>query len=152
VTFAWIVGELDSAEYLWSSRKRKNTAYVKGRFIEEFVYGVESKWNRRVLLVDGSDLDDYLDNAASAAAQAATIRAKMAARGAEALEQQNDLNMAQVEVSASNQYRYRTDYNIGDIVSVAGNYGAVTLRRVTEYTEIEDEKGETGHPTLSALT
>jgi len=152
VTFAWVVGELDAAEYLWSSRKRKNTAYVKGRFLEEFVYGPQSKWNRRVLLVDGSDLDDYLDTAAVANANAAVIRQKMATRGAEALEQQNDINMAQVEVSAYNQWKYRVDYNIGDVVSVSGNYGAVALRRVTEYTEIEDEKGETGHPTLEALT
>lgn len=151
VTFAWIVGELDTAEYLWSNRKRKNTALVKGRYLEEFVYGPEAKWDRRVLLVDGTDLDDYLDTAPTGGT-ATAIRTKMAARGAEALRMYHDINMANVEVSQFNQYRYRVDYNIGDIVSVSGNYGAVVSRRVTEYTEIEDESGEVGQPTLEALT
>lgn len=151
VTFAWIVGELDSAQYLWSSRKRKNTALVRGRYVEQFVYGAEAKWDRRIVLVDGSDLDDYLDTAPSGATLTA-IRTKMSTRGAEVLRMQHDINMAQVEVSAFNQFRYRADYNIGDVVSVAGNYGAVVLRRVTEYTEIEDENGEIGQPTLSNLT
>lgn len=151
VTFEWVVGELDEAEYLFTSRKAKNVAYVKGRYVEEFVYTGPSKWNRKVLLVDGSDLDDYLDTTPTGAA-ATTIRQKMAARGTEALEQHhNELNMAQVTISPETQFRFRRDYNIGDIVAVAGNYGAVTLRRVTEYTEVEDENGESGQPILSAI-
>jgi hypothetical protein len=150
VTFAWIVGELDKAEYLWTSRERKNTAYVKGRYVEEFVYTGASKWQRRVVIVEADDLDDYLE-AAPTGEELATIRQKMATRGSEALDKHNDLDLAQVDVSAENQHRYRGDYNIGDIVAVSGNFGAVALRRVTEYTEVEDENGETGHPTLSAL-
>jgi hypothetical protein len=46
-------------------------------------------------------------------------------------------------------YQYRRDYNIGDLVSIDGNFGQTAVMRVIEYAEIEDENGNSGHPTLA---
>lgn len=151
VSFSWSQGELASAEYLWTSRKDKNVAYVKGRYVEEFVYAAGAdKANRRVLLVDGTDLDDYLDTTPTGATLT-TIRQKMYTRGLQALRWNNEINVSRADVSDFTQYRYRTDYSLGDIVTLDANYGTLEVRRVVEYTEIEDENGESGHPTFEAV-
>lgn len=151
VSFSWEQGELISAEYLWSSRKDKNVAYVKGRYVEEFVYTTGAdKMNRRVLLVDGTDIDDYLDVTPTGAALTA-IRQKMYTRGQQALRWNNEVNVSRADISNFTTNRYRLDYNVGDIVSLDANYGNLELRRVTEFTEIEDENGESGHPTFEVI-
>lgn len=151
VAFSWKYGELVGSEYLWTSRKDKNVAYVKGRYVEEFVYtpGAE-KLGRRVLLVDATDLDDYLDTTPSGATLTA-IRQKMYVRGQQALQQNNQINVARADVSDTTQYRYRIDYNIGDIIRIDANYGAEEVRRVVEFTEIEDKDGESGHPSFETV-
>lgn len=151
VGFSWKYGELANAEYLWTSRKDKNVAYVKGRYVEEFYYtpGAD-KMNRRVLLVDAADLDDYLDTTPTGSTLDA-IRQKMYVRGQQALRQNNEINIAQADVADSTQYKYRIDYNIGDIVQIDANYGTDEIRRVVEFTEIEDENGESAHPSFETV-
>ena len=76
----------------------------------------------------------------------------MQARGILALLSQNDLVLVKPELeSNAESYVYRQDYNIGDIVTVIGNYGVQSKMRVVSYVEIEDENGETGYPTLSVV-
>lgn len=151
VLFSWKAGELDSAEYLWTSRNDKNVAYVKGRYVEEYFYmpGVTG-WDRRVLIVDGSDLDDYLDVTPSGVTLTA-IRNKMYTRGEQELRAHNETNIARADISQTTRYRFRTDFDLGDIVSIEGNYGQIDERRVIEYSEIEDETGSSGHPTLEII-
>lgn len=151
VGFSWKYGELTNAEYLWTSRKDKNVAYVKGRYVEEFYYtpGAD-KMNRRVLLVEAADLDDYLDTTPTGSTLDA-IRQKMYVRGQQALRQNNEINVAQADVADSTQYKYRIDYNIGDIVQIDANYGTDEVRRVVEFTEIEDENGESAHPSFETV-
>jgi hypothetical protein len=60
--------------------------------------------------------------------------------------------ISNVKIAPNSQnYNYRTDYNVGDIVGVDGEYNTSTTMRVIEYVEIEDENGESGYPTLSEL-
>jgi len=150
VSFSWKFGELESSEYLFSTRKNKNTALVKGRFVEQMVYTGANKYDRRVLLVDAADLDDYLDEY-PVGTVLTDIRAKMVVRGQQALMLNNDVDIVTADISNKTKFKYRQDYEVGDIVSIEGSFEASDNRRVTEYTEIEDETGETGHPTLEHL-
>lgn len=150
VIFSYETGEFVSAEYLRTIRNLKNTAYVKGRYVESLVYTGFSGLDRRVLFVDASDLDDYFTETPSPS-EITAIRTLMGTRGYEALSAHRELTISQVEVSSGASAKFRKDYGIGDIVTIDGNYGSSGLRRVTEYTEIEDEEGESGHPTLSVL-
>jgi exosome complex RNA-binding protein Csl4 len=150
IIFSSANGDVDSAQYLWSIKSKKNAALVQGRYVETMVVSGASGLNRRMMMVDASDIDGSL-SAAPTGSTLTTIRAKMQLRGQEALANQNEINIAQVDISKAVLSRFRKDYDIGDIISVDGNYGVLEKRRVVEYVEIEDENGESGHPTLAVL-
>jgi hypothetical protein len=60
--------------------------------------------------------------------------------------------LTKAEVSKdTNQGAYRTDFNVGDIITVHGDYNETSVMRISEYVEIEDENGRTGYPTLTML-
>jgi hypothetical protein len=73
----------------------------------------------------------------------------MSARGRAAIKGQSNITITQADVSNTTMYQYRRDYNIGDLVSIDGNFGQTAVMRVIEYAEIEDENGNSGHPTLA---
>lgn len=150
VIFSANAGDLDGVDYLWTNRKEKNAALVTGRYVEVFVPGSSAHYNRRIMTVDGSDIDGSFDTVPTGT-DLTDIRAKMVIRGQQALSSQNQVNIARVDISESARPQYRTDYNVGDIVTVDANYGAMAARRVVEYVEIEDGKGASGHPTLAAI-
>lgn len=150
VLFSANAGDVDSAQYLWSLRKRKNAALVQGRYVETVVVSTDAGYDRRWMFVDASDIDGSLTTAPSGGTLTA-IRTKMQRRGLDALKKQTDVNIAQVDISRNIRVQYRKDYDIGDIVMVDGNYGISEKRRVVEYVEIEDQNGVSGHPTLARL-
>lgn len=153
IIFSWDYGELESASYLFSIKNYKNTALVQGKYVETIVYETpisEEPYDKRVMLVDASDIDESLVNVPGGT-ELMTIIDAMSTRGAEALANQRILNISNVDISKTTLYRYRTDYDIGDIVSISGNYGVIEQRRVIEFVEIEDENGEVGYPTLSVV-
>lgn len=151
VSFSWRSGEITSSEYLLSSRKNKNTALVKGRYVEQMVYTAgANNYNRRVLLVEATDLDDYLDEIPTGI-ELDMIRSKMTVRGQQAIQANNEINIVRSDISDRTKFKYRKDYQVGDIVSIDGAFNIMDNRRVTEFTEIEDETGETGHPTLEII-
>lgn len=151
VFFSTDTGDVDNAQYLWSRKTLKNVALVSGQNIEVIVADspLATGFDRKVMLVDGGDIDrDYpsLDAAGKTAVENA-----MRARGREALAAQRKTALASVDISRTHEYKYRTDYDIGDIVSVYANYGQFEQRRVIEYVEIEDDSGRVGYPTLAEL-
>jgi len=150
VLFSANAGDIDSAQYLWSLRKKKNAALVQGRYVETVVTSTEAGYDRRWMFVDASDIDGSLTTAPTGGTLT-SIRTKMQRRGRDALRKQTDVNIAQVDISRNIQVQYRKDYDIGDIVTVDGKYGISEKRRVVEYVEIEDQNGVSGHPTLARL-
>jgi Siphovirus ReqiPepy6 Gp37-like protein len=148
VIFSWRTGDLEQAQYLFSLKNRKNCAFVFGRWLFTTVDGTETNYERRMLMVDANDLDSQ-ENAAPSGGTRTAILAKMVERGQTALRAQQGTSIAQADISNIRQYRYRTDFNVGDIVRLQGNFGEIANMRITEYTEIEDETGESSHPTLS---
>lgn len=150
VIFSTDTKDLKSVGYLWSLKNLKNAALITGRYVETVVLPSDTGLDKRWMFVDASDIDDSL-TAVPTGGTLTSIRTQMQTRGREALKAQKVINLTNVEVSPASVYRYRRDYNIGDIVSVDGNYGDIEKRRVIEYVEIEDENGESSHPTLATL-
>lgn len=151
VMFSTEAGDIDSAQYFWTNRLMKNAALVTGRYVETIIYGTQTDYDRRVMFIDASDIDGSL-TAAPTGTALTDIRAKMTIRGTTALKAQKQVALVNAEVSSTSAYKYRTDYDIGDLVMVSGNYGEIAKMRVVEYVEIEDENGESGHPTLSVVS
>jgi len=150
VVFSTENGDIDAADYLWSIKKLKTSALVTGKFVETMVHGPETGLERRVMLVDASDLDGSLETIPTGGDLTA-IRAQMAVRGAQALTAQKQVALSRIDMSDVPTHQYRVDYNIGDIVSIDGSYGPVASMRVVEYAEIEDENGVSAQPTLEFL-
>lgn len=149
VRFSWITGDLDNLEYLFSIKKNKTHAMVMGRWVQTLVAdGSFNNYDRRILYVDGSDIDQRLSTYPTAGALTAVV-AEMDARGKEALKQHKKKTITQVDVSENAQWQYRRDYNMGDLVSVDGDFGVSAVMRVVEHAEVQDENGTSGHPTLA---
>jgi hypothetical protein len=149
VIFSWKSGDLDSAQYLFSNKPLKNSALVQGRFLQAMVDLGPIKYNRRIATVDANDIDGHLTAVPAAGAARDAIVAKMVTRGKQVLKSQQNITIGRTDISNIPQYQYRKDYDIGDLVSLDGNFGQVAIMRIIENVEIEDENGESSHPTLS---
>ncbi|MET0786519.1 MAG: hypothetical protein ABWY25_07435 [Paenisporosarcina sp.] len=148
VIFSWKAGDIDGAEYLWSDRKTKTSVTVVGRFVNTIVDTVGyTKFNRRMMLLSAEDLDGHL-NAFPSEPLVTEITNKMAMRGREALAAQNRITITRTDLADVSKYQYRKDFNLGDIITLDANFGYIAKMRVVEYVEIQDENGESGHPTL----
>jgi hypothetical protein len=146
--FAYDLGEVDRAQYLWSNKKLKNTAIVIGKWVIQRVDAGPVKEARRMIFVDGTSIDDSYTTT-PAGATLTTIQAEMTKRGQEAIDAHNALELSKAEASDRiTRLKYRYDYKLGDIVTVTGDFGTETHRIVSEYVEIEDEKGVSGQPTF----
>jgi Siphovirus ReqiPepy6 Gp37-like protein len=151
VHFAWKSGDLNSAGYLFSDRKLKNSAHVRGKWVELIVDTGGIKYDRRFMMVDASDIDEAQEHYPTGTALTWIISA-MTTRGKQALKKQTRIHLSRTDVSELTRWRYRKDYDVGDLVMVDGDWGERTVMRVVEFVEIEDENGESGHPTLELPT
>jgi hypothetical protein len=133
---------LDDGSYLFSKKNSANVAYFVGASAVGKMHegdSVPTGFDRRVTLVDAS--------------QAGAIPQ-------DALQAQVSMSLAEAHVTAMfdgsiNQdispYIYGVDYNLGDIVRIAGDYGLDQKARVTEYIRSEDNTGVKSYPTLTAI-
>ncbi len=149
VRFSWMRGDLDNIEHLISEKKLKTRALIKGRWLQTNVNPTGATgWNRRTMMVDASDLDEKYSSVPTGLT-GLSIVSRMQVRGREALKKQKLVTITQADVSANTTYRFRRDYNLGDLVTVDGDYGSATVMRVVEFAEADDETGSSGHPTLA---
>ena len=70
----------------------------------------------------------------------------------DALANNNYIRAVDGEVSQVNQYKFGTDYNMGDILELQGITGILQKARVTEYIRAQDATGEREYPTLSVIS
>lgn len=64
------------------------------------------------------------------------------------LKKQRRLKMFSGNISPVAEYQYKTHYNLGDTVSLYGDYDQVQKMIVAEYVRTEDENGDRGYPGL----
>jgi hypothetical protein len=150
VVYSYDTGEIESADYLWSIKKLKNSALVSGKWVEVRVDDLsKTEYNRRMMYVDASDIDDPFD-APPTGIDLLNIEVKMEQRGVAALAAQKEIALAKAEVSKENtKATYRRDFDVGDLIMVSGDYNETSKMRVTEFVEIEDERGQSAYPTLT---
>lgn len=149
VRFSHLRGDLKNIEYLFSNKKYYNRALIRGRWVQATINpGTHVNFDQRTMLVDASYIDErqpaYPSNPALA-----LIIAAMQIIGDQALKAQNNVAITQADVSDTTNIRYRRDYNLGDLVTVDGDFGTSAVMRVIEYAETEDQDGTTGHPSLA---
>lgn len=149
VRFSWMRGDLDNVEYFFSSKKFKTQARVMGRWVQVVVNPTGADdYRRRTMLVDASWVDER-QTAYPVEPALSLIIAGLNIVGAAELSKQNNVSITQADVSENTDVRYRRDYELGDLVTVDGDFGSSAVMRVIEYAEAEDENGASGHPTLA---
>lgn len=152
VIFSYNAGDIENADYLWTSKNKKTHAIVSGKWVEVKVTNDagQIKDSRRIVHVDASFLDQDF-NVPPTGPDLVNITAYMEALGNSYLATAKDVALIDVQISDQTKHVYRRDYNIGDLVRVDGNYDTRSLARVVEFVEIEDETGESSYPTLSLI-
>lgn len=148
VRFSWQTGDLENINYLFSTKSLKTSARVMGRWVQVVVQGTPDNLERRYMLIDASDIDNQQPSMPTAGALT-LIKAAMTIRGREALKKQQKTTISQATVAANASLRFREDYNLGDLVTVDGDFGTSQIMRVTEFAETSDENGSSSIPTLS---
>lgn len=149
VIFSWKGGHISGANYLFTNKNLKNCAYVVGRYVFVVVDGTATKYDRRMLLVPADDIDGNYSASDITGGVLAALVNKMTIRGRQALKKHNSITISQADISKTTTFKYRRDFNVGDLVTLDGNFGQTAVMRIVEYAEIEDENGESGHPTLA---
>ena len=150
IVYSYDTGEIESADYLWSLKRLKNSALVSGKWVEVRVDNLtDVEYKRRMMYVDASDIDEAFD-APPTGTDLNTITVKMEQRGFAALAAQRELALVKAEVSRENvRAVYRQDFNVGDLITVSGDYNETRAMRVSEYVEIEESGGQSSYPTLT---
>ena len=149
VRFSWMQGDLENIDYFFSNKRLKTQARVMGRWMQVIVNltGADN-YDRRTMIVDASYLDERQTAFPTGLAHT-WITAAMMADGKKALRAQNSVSITQADVSETSKLRYRTDYQLGDLVTVDGDFGVSQVMRVVEFAESDDESGTRGQPTLA---
>lgn len=151
IIFSHDTGEIESAGYLWSNKSLKNTAMVIGRWVETLVTTTATEYARRMMLVDASDVDNQFTDAPTGTDLDGVV-ATMQQRGISALAAQNEVALTRAEVSRNaTKAVYRRNFDVGDLITVSGDYNENATMRVSEYVEIEDENGKSSYPTLTVV-
>lgn len=153
VQFSHEAGDLTSTRYYWSRSRDKDAAYIASKYWHAFWAEVtpQTGLSRRVMYLDASDVNRNPADAGAwgGAVVAAEVEQILLRRARKLVRRRKQTELLETTISNNNRYRYRRDYGIGDIVYVVGNYDVSDAMRVVEYTEAEDEHGETGWPTLA---
>lgn len=75
----------------------------------------------------------------------------MIERGWEKLAEHEVTKTFEAEINPQSPFAYKTDYNLGDIVTVTNEYGVTAKPRIVEIVESWDDTGYTAIPTFDGL-
>lgn len=151
VIFSTAFGEIENADYLWSIKTLKNAAWITSKWVQAFVALGPTGYSRRIMQIDGTKIDEHFQSEPTQGEKDA-IRTQLEQLGLDTLASQTELSLSSAELSRDViKAVYRQDYNIGDTITVLGDFNLSTKRRVDEFVEIEDENGSKGYPTLVTI-
>lgn len=145
VIFSPELNNLSDITSLVSVSGYKNVAYVYAPNGMQIVYAQPDDeglggFDRRVLVVDATDIDLAAGTALNAALQQ---------RGMEELAKHRRLMAFDGEIPQAGGYKYGVDYELGDIVEMRNEDGASNNMRVSEQIFVSDSSGERSYPTLT---
>jgi hypothetical protein len=105
---------------------------------------------RRILVVDAAgDPTTFNNDQYVTPAQMAAFRDQNAK---DALANHNYIHAVDGETSPISEYKYGTDYKMGDILELESFTGALSKARVTEFIRSQDSNGEKAYPTISVIS
>ena len=152
VIFSHAFGDIVNPHYYWDDWALKTDYYCHSTYFRLRSDSGTVGFPRRVVDVDCTDMDGHLtDVQAADGSYTEGIGDAMDVRGQAVLRAMIGKSLLSTDISRTTNYVFRKDYDVGDIVTVNGNYDISADMRVTEYVEFQDENGENGYPTLSAL-
>lgn len=85
------------------------------------------------------------------AGKRAQVRNMLANRADRELKKSKYIQTVDGQVSQTNVFQYKRDYDLGDIIEVEGSTGAIEYSRVTEYIRTHDQEGERSFPTVESI-
>lgn len=140
--------DLDDAKYFWSGKGEKNYAQIAGKlyarlYRDRNVATNQTGLNRKVMYVDANDLE--------AASYPPTTTDVMSSRGQTELDNKKRVSLLQAKISKTARPKFKFDYDVGDIVTVFGDFGVAQTMRVTEHILTVDKDGIRGFPSLNIL-
>lgn len=96
------------------------------------------------------DLDKWIDDHAEWRREKQDVlndfRDSVSAAVQRELKARRMVNMFSADATLDSQYRYKSDYNLGDTVKLIGDYGRSSKMIVAEYVRTQDENGDRGFP------
>jgi hypothetical protein len=156
VIFSPEFDNLLNSNYVFDKTNLANTAYVGGEG-----QGNARKW-LTILTVPFADRptglalrEMYVDardvSSNDGAVSDSDYWSMLSERGHEKLAEHEVTKTFEAEIEPMTTYRYKVDYNLGDIVTVTNEYGVTANPRIVEIVESWDESGYTAIPTFDAL-
>lgn len=145
VVFSNALDSLTDTTEFRTAENFKNVAYVFAPNGSRVVYGngadgTTSGFNKRVLIVDASDITD---------AAGAGLNAKLDQRGQEELAKSTVILGFDGKIPQNSAFVYGTHYGLGDLVEKRSDKGTVSQMLVTEQIFVSDKEGDRAYPTLS---
>lgn len=140
--------DLEDAKYFWSIKGYKNYARLAAHFYTRLYRHRDlgsdlTGLDRRVLYVEADDLEgDYTPPTASDV---------ISSRAQTELDAHRKISLIQARISNTARPKFKIDYDVGDLVTVFGEFGTAQAMRVSEHILTVDDKGMRGYPSLSIL-
>lgn len=150
VIFSTEYDNLINSRYLLDHEGLANIAYIAGHgegtsrlVVEMNKYNPQpTGLNRREIWVDARDVDDSNAN---------LYLPLLNERGRQKLSEHEVSQAFEAEIEPSGSFQYKTDYNLGDVVTIQSEYGISAKPRIVEIIESWDEEGYKVVPTFDAL-
>lgn len=140
--------DLDDAKYFWSAKGEKNYAQIAAKiyarlYRDRNVATNQTGLNRKVMYVEASDLEaNYTPPTASDV---------ISSRGQTEIDNRLRISLLQAKISKFARPKFKFDYDVGDLVTVFGDFGVAQAMRVTEHILTVDKDGIRGYPSLNIL-
>ena len=147
---------MTNSSFIFDKSNLANNAYVAGEG-----EGSERKWagvltTTESLRPSGLDLREVYVDARDVSSNEGEISepdysAMLATRGREKLAEFEISKTFDAEIEPDVSFKYKTDYDLGDFVTVTNEYGVTSKPRIVEIVECWDDTGYTAIPTFDAL-
>lgn len=152
VVFSPLFENIVTSTYEHDRSGLKNACNVagegEGTERKTYAVGTSAGMERRELFVDARDLSSTVDDKTITTVEYNNM---LIARGEENLSENAETHVFEGEVETIRQYKYKRDWDIGDIVTIQNQYGVTGNPRIIEVIETMDGSGYAVSPTFEEM-
>lgn len=147
VVFSPEFDNLINSNYKFNTQNYKNSALVlgegEGTARTRAEIGTATDLDRYETFVDARDLSTN-----NGEISAAEYKNMLSERGKQKIAEQTTTTEFDGNIETDGVYKYKQDYNLGDVVQIENDYGITATSRIIEIIENEDENGHKVVPTF----